>query len=89
MSKYRVLLTNQAKKQLRKLDKPTEIMLASWIKKNLVDCTDPRQRGRAIAGDFENAWRYRVNDYRIIAEITDDTLIILLVEIGHRRSIYR
>ena len=87
--KYSVEFAKKAVKALSKLDKPTKALLYSWIKQNLDGCTNPRFTGKPLSGNFKGAWRYRVGDYRIIADIRDDTLIILIVNIGHRREIYK
>ena len=60
----------------------------AWIKKNLVDCEDPRRTGHPLTGEFQGLWRYRVGRYRIIAEIIDSRLVIVVVEVGHRKNIY-
>ena len=85
---YKVEYTNNAIKYLAKLDKYTMKMLYKWIEKNLVDCEDPRQHGKSLTGNRSGEWRYRVGDYRIIADIQDDKVIILILEIGHRREVY-
>lgn len=50
-------------------------------------CTneDPRQQGKASAYNKSRLWRYRVGDYRIICQIEDETLIILVLSVGHRK----
>ena len=55
---------------------------------NLVDCTDTYFTGSQLCGTLSKYWRYRVGDYRIVAEIDDENIIILIVKIGHRREIY-
>lgn len=50
---------------------------------------EPRSRGHALTGELSGLWRYRVGDWRIICKIKDTELIILVVDLGHRRSIYR
>lgn len=50
---------------------------------------NPRQTGKALQGDLKGLWRYRVGDYRLIVQIKDDELIILVVELGHHKDIYR
>ncbi|MBR2462237.1 MAG: type II toxin-antitoxin system RelE/ParE family toxin [Spirochaetaceae bacterium] len=50
---------------------------------------DPRSRGHALTGELSGLWRYHVGDWRIICKIKDTELIILVVDLGHRRSIYR
>ncbi len=86
--KYKVVVTDTAKKQLKKLDKFIAGMIIGWMKKNLEGCSDPRRHGKALTANRSGQWRYRVGDYRIIAEIQDDKIIILILTIGHRREIY-
>ena len=88
MMQYHVEFTAQAKKQLRKLDKYTASMILGWIRKNLEGCTDPRQHGKGLTANRTGQWRYRIGDYRLIAEIEDDKIIILILSIGHRKDIY-
>ena len=88
---YRVEYSDDAKKSLLKMKKkdPMEALrIYNWIGKNLEDCEDPRRTGKALTGQFKGSWRYRVGDYRILAEIHDDVLIILLIDIGHRSTVY-
>jgi len=86
---YKVTYSDRADKALHKLDRPMRILIMSWIEKNLVDCTEPRRIGKALTGQFKGSWRYRVGDYRIIAEIKDEEVLILVVDVGHRSDIYR
>lgn len=85
---YHVELTEQARKALKKLDRQTAKMLTAWIRKNLEGCTDPRQHGKGLTANRSGQWRYRVGDYRILADIQDDKIVILILTIGHRREIY-
>ena len=86
---YSVLFTQKAKKQLSKLDRNTAKLIASWLKKNLEGCVNPRIHGKALVANKAGQWRYRVGDYRILAEIRDEEVIILVLHIGHRREIYK
>lgn len=86
---YKVEFTKKAKKDIDKLDSYTRTIILKWIKKHLFNVENPRFDGKALKGDKADYWRYRVGDYRIIAEIHDDKLIILLIEIGHRKEIYK
>lgn len=86
--KYTVEFTEGALKQLKKLDKHTSAFLMAWLKKNIVGCTDPRQHGKGLVGNRSGQWRYRIGDYRVIAEIIDDRVVVLVVSVGHRREIY-
>lgn len=86
---YKVEYSKAAVKRIKKLDRYTQIMLTNWIAKNLVNCNDPRRIGKALRGNLNNQWRYRVGDYRILCDIEDDKLIVLIINVGHRREIYR
>jgi mRNA interferase RelE/StbE len=48
---------------------------------------DPRQLGKPLWGEKDDLWSYRVGDYRIIALIEDNTLVVVVVSVGHRRDI--
>lgn len=86
--KYSVVLTERAKKQLSKLDKPVAKLIASWLRKNLQECENPRQHGKGLTANRTGQWRYRIGDYRVLAEIQDEKVIIMVVEIGHRKKVY-
>ena len=58
------------------------------LKKKLEGCEDPRAHGKALVVNRRGQWKYRVGDYRIIALILDDKLIIQVINIGHRKTIY-
>ena len=86
--KYKVVFSVMARKQLKKLDKHISALILGWIEKNLEECDNPRQHGKALTGDKSGQWRYRIGDYRIICEILDEEIQILVLEIGHRKKIY-
>ena len=89
MKHYHVDYSAGAHKALRKLDPGMRVMILKWIDKNLEGTSDPRVHGKALTGNLAGLWRYRVGDYRLIAEIKDDRLVILMLEIGHRSQIYQ
>lgn len=86
--KYKVRTTDRFVKEFKKLDRYTQLMIKSWITKNLVSCEDPRVYGKALSANKKGLWRYRVGSYRIICEIQDEKLAILALCVGHRRDIY-
>lgn len=87
--KYKVEFTQRALKDLKKLDRPTSALIVGWIRKNLENCENPRLYGKGLTANRSGQWRYRVGDYRMLAQIEDDKIIILILNIGHRREIYR
>lgn len=86
--KYSVEYTLRAVRELKKLDKQTRALIFGWIEKNLVDCENPRQHGKGLTANRSGQWRYRIGDYRLIAEIHDDKVVILVLTVGHRREVY-
>ena len=86
--RYTVEYTKQAIKSLKKLDRQTAALIIGWIEKNLIGCEDPRAHGKGLTSNRSGQWRYRVGDYRILADIQDERIVILVLEVGHRREIY-
>ena len=87
--KYKILFEKNADKQLKKIDTTQQRIIVNWIAKNLENTRDPRIFGKSLKGNLKNYWRYRVGDYRIIAKINDDEVRILIIEVGHRKDIYK
>ena len=85
---YHVEFTKEALNQLKKMDKSNASLILGWIRKNLEGCDNPRIHGKGLTANRSGQWRYRVGDYRIIAEIQDNKVIVLVLNIGHRREIY-
>ena len=87
---WRIELDDAAKKDLAKLDKPVAKRITTFIRERLAVLDDPRSIGDALKGSrLGELWKYRVGDYRIIADIEDGALKILVVKIGNRREVYR
>lgn len=86
--KYKVILSEKARKALKKLDKQTSSLIIGWIEKNLEGCENPKIHGKGLASNRSGQWRYRIGDYRLICEIQDKKIIIYVLEVGHRKKIY-
>ena len=87
--KYRVEFSQRALKDLEKLDRHTAALILGWIRKNLENCENPRLFGKGLTANRSGEWRYRVGDYRLLAKIDDQKIIILILNVGHRREIYQ
>ena len=85
---YKVVFTDGAKKQLKKLDRHITSLIIGWIEKNLQYSENPRQYGKSLVANKSGQWRYRIGDYRLICEIHDEEITILVLEVGHRKNIY-
>lgn len=84
---YKVLYSEKAYKKLKKFDKSVQRMIVSYVN-GLKEMEEPRAKGKALSGNLKGFWRYRVLDYRIICEIDDSKITIVVVDIGHRSNIY-
>ena len=75
--------------QLRKLDKQTARRIVDYMDERIAGLEDPRSTGKALTGPLGGLWRYRVGDCRLICDIQDGALRVLVVLVGNRREIYR
>ena len=62
--------------------------LFGWLEKNIENCEKTRAHGKGLVENKSGQWRYRIGDYRVICDIQDEKVIVLVLEIGHRREIY-
>lgn len=78
-----------AKKQLRKLDPQSARRILDYLDERIANAQNPRDSGKALTGPLGSFWRYRVGEYRIICDIQDGRLRVLVVQIGNRKEVYR
>lgn len=88
-SHWRIELAPRADAQIRKLDPGGRARILRYLNERVGRAANPRRHGKPLSGKLAELWRYRVGDYRVIASIEDDRLVVLIVAIGHRREIYR
>ncbi|MHB8218566.1 MAG: type II toxin-antitoxin system RelE family toxin [Candidatus Sulfotelmatobacter sp.] len=86
---WRIEITRTAEKQITKLDRGAQKSIQQFLRERLRSATDPRQWGKALQGEKRGLWRYRVGDYRLICDIQDERITILVLELGHRKDVYR
>lgn len=84
-----VEFSDDAKRDLKKLNKQIQQRITTFLVDRVQSEDNPRATGKALQGQLAGYWRYRVGDYRLICQIKDGELIILVIEIGHRKEIYR
>jgi mRNA interferase RelE/StbE len=82
---WSITLETQAAKFLRKAEKSLQEKIYDYLRKVM---QNPKLHGEPLVGGFKGLWRYRVGDYRIICELKDKEMVILVVKIGHRKDIY-
>ena len=86
---WTVSISNVAERQLRKLDRPVQKRILYWLNDRIEGCKNPRHFGETLKGDHAGLWRYRVGDYRVLYEIQDQNIVVLVLTVGHRRQIYK
>jgi mRNA interferase RelE/StbE len=87
---WTVELEKEARKQLSKIDPQTAKRILSFLFDRVSALENPREIGEALHGEkFGEFWKYRVGDYRLICEIHDQKITMIVLKIGHRREVYR
>ncbi|ABS63236.1 addiction module toxin, RelE/StbE family [Parvibaculum lavamentivorans DS-1] len=81
--------TDDAINQLRKLDKQSARRIVEYMDERIAGAANPRSFGKPLSGPLGQFWRYRVGDFRIICDIEDEVLRVLVVRIGDRKDVYR
>lgn len=86
---WKIEYAEAASRQIRKLDRQQAKRILDYMDHRVAVADDPRQLGTSMVGDRAGKWRYRVGDYRVICQLIDDRLVVLVVHVGHRREVYR
>ena len=86
---WRIELTGEARKQLKKIGHTEAKRIRDYLRQRIEPLDDPRQIGKALRGRFSDLWRYRVGNYRLVCELRDEVLVVLVIRIGRRKEIYR
>jgi len=85
---YKVKISKEAAEDFKQLDNSTKLKIEKYLKR-LDNIKSPKAFGKALKNNLTGYWRYRIENYRIIAEILNDELIILVLSVGHRSTIYK
>ncbi|MEK6731181.1 MAG: type II toxin-antitoxin system RelE/ParE family toxin [Pseudomonadota bacterium] len=86
---WKIKLDQHAVKQLKKLDRTVQKRIVDFLSDRLLTAKTPRDFGKPLMGKLTGLWRYRVGDYRLICEINDKEVTVLVINIGHRKEIYQ
>lgn len=85
---FTVEFSDEAKKELQKLDKQTALVIRLWVRRHLEGTDDPRRFGKPLKGNLSKFWSYRMGTYRAIADIQDNKINIFIFEVAHRKEVY-
>jgi mRNA interferase RelE/StbE len=87
--RWRVEFLASARRELDKIARPDRGRILKFLDERIATEENPRRVGHALSGPLAGYWSYRIGDFRLIAEIEDDTVTVLVVRIGNRREVYR
>ena len=86
---WQIEFSPEAEKQLSRIDRQSARRIITFLRDRIEKIEDPRSLGKALKGVLREFWRYRVGDYRIIARIENDRMVVLVIRVAHRREVYR
>ena len=81
--------TDTANGQLLRLDRDAARRIRNYMNRNVATLDNPRQRGRALTGPMAGLWRYRVGNYRVVCDIQDRFLRVIVISVGAHDTVYR
>ena len=85
---WKIEWDDAAVKELRKLDRQAQQDILRYFRKRIATDEDPRRFGKPLSRNLAGLWRYRVRHYRMICQIENENLIVLVLRVGHRKDIY-
>lgn len=85
---WRIEVTDTAKKQLAKLDHQVQSEIVRYLRERISTDEDPRRYGAPLRKELADRWKYRVGSYRLICEIQDEKILVLVLMVGHRSKVY-
>ena len=86
---WRVEWEDETVKELKKLDARAQRNIVRYLGEKIATEDDPRRFGDPLRKDLKGLWKYRIGDYRIICSIEEKSVVVLVVRVGHRRSVYK
>ena len=84
---WKIEMTGEAEKELARIDKSAAKRIIRYLRERV--SVDPRASGKSLRGDLSGLWRYRVGDYRLICELFDEKVSVLVIRVGHRKDVYQ
>lgn len=85
---WEIEYTASAVKTLQSLDKKIAQSIIKYLEERIATDENPRRFGEGLKGNLTEYWKYRIGNYRVIAEIKDEKFIVIVIKLGHRRMVY-
>ena len=86
---WKIDISRTAEKQITKLHREAQRAIISFLRERLAGAENPRQWGKPLQGEKRGLWRYRVGNYRLICDIQDERITVIVLQVGHRKDVYR
>jgi mRNA interferase RelE/StbE len=86
---WKIEIARTAEKHIKKLDRVVQTSIIRFLRARVQPADNPRQWGKPLHGDRGGLWRYRVGDYRLICDIQDVKITVLVLRVDHRKDVYR
>jgi mRNA interferase RelE/StbE len=85
---WTVEFDDRARRELRKLDARMQQTILRYLRERIAVADDPRRFGKPLWKNLAGLWRYRVGDYRLSCRLEENLLVVLVLQVGHRREVY-
>lgn len=84
---WTIEITRTAEKQITKLHREAQQAIVGFLRERLAATDNPRRWGRPLQGEKRGLWRYRVGEYRLICDIQDERITVIVLQVGHRKDV--
>ena len=88
-AEWSLTFTEDVRKELKKLPKQASNKIITYLENRVLSSASPKNLGKPLSSNLKGLWSYRIEDYRIICEILDEELVVLVVRVGHRKNVYK
>ncbi len=86
---WRIEFDPDALEELSQLDRGIQRRIIRYLRERIATSEDPRRFGKSLRGGLQGLWRYRVGDFRLVCNIVEDRLVVVVLRVGHRKDVYR
>jgi mRNA interferase RelE/StbE len=88
MSDWTIEFDPRARRELEKLGAPIARRILRYLAQRVAAAENPSVLGKPLTGPYAGLWRFRVSDWRVVARIEKQRLVVLVLRVGHRREVY-
>lgn len=86
---WRIEYDSRVVKEMKKLDRKVQREILDYFDERIAPADDPRVFGKPLKSSFAGLWRYRIGDYRVVCRIENEAMIVLVLRVAHRSTIYK